>query len=71
MTRAQQQATRELERAQETWLRAYGWIREGGRWKHPQLDGRHGAKVAACSTLDAMILTRAQPLVFGAARGLP
>jgi hypothetical protein len=70
MTREQQQATRELERAQETWLRAYGWVREGLRWTHPQLDGRHGSKVPACSTFDAMMLTRAQPLVFGAGRTL-
>jgi hypothetical protein len=72
MTREQQQATRELERAQENWLRAYGWVREGGgsRWTHPQLDGRYGTKVSACGTFDAMVLTRAQPLVFGAARTL-
>jgi hypothetical protein len=68
MTREQQQATRELERAQEAWLRAYGWVRDGLRWTHPQL-GRAG-KVSACGTFDAMMLTRAQPLIFGTARPL-
>lgn len=71
MTREQQQATRELERAQEKWLRAYGWIQEGSRWRHPQLDGRHGAKVSACGTFDALVFTRGAPLVFGAFRTVP
>ena len=62
MTREQQQATRDLERAQDRWLMAYGWVREiGGRWVHPQAPG-------ACTRFDAMVLTRAQPLIFGASR---
>lgn len=62
MTRDQQKATRELEQAQENWLRAYGWARElGGRWVHPQ-------QAKPCSRFDAMQLTRAQPLIFGTPR---
>lgn len=62
MTREQQDATRKLERAQDEWLRAYGWSRElGGRWVHPQ-------QAQPCSHYDAIVLTRAQPLVFGAPR---
>lgn len=61
MTREQQQATRQLERAQDDWLRAYGWTRElGGRWVHPE-------QPHPVSHFDAMTLTRAQPLIFGAA----
>lgn len=61
MTREQQQATRRLEQAQDEWLRAYGWTRElGGRWVHP-------SQPTPVSYFDAMVLTRAQPLVFGAA----
>lgn len=60
MTREQQQATRELELAQDNWLRAYGWVRElGGRWVHPH-------QQEPCTRFDAMVLTRAQPLIFGA-----
>ena len=59
MTRDQQKATRELEHAQDNWLRAYGWARElGGRWVHAR-------QQQPCSQFDAMVLTRAQPLVFG------
>jgi len=62
VNRDQQKATRELEQAQENWLRAYGWARElGGRWVHPQ-------QARACSLFDAVQLTRAQPLAFGAGR---
>lgn len=62
MTREQQEATRELERAQDKWLRAYGWVRElGGRWTHPKAP-------APCTYFDALVLTRAQPLIFGGAR---
>lgn len=61
MTREQQQATRELEAAQDKWLKAYGWAAAlGGRWAHPRLDGHY-------SRFDALQLTRAQPLVLGAA----
>lgn len=62
MTREQQEATRNLERAQDNWLRAYGWVRElGGKWRHPN-------EPQACSRFDAMTLTRAQPLLFGTPR---
>lgn len=60
MTREQQQATRNLERAQEDWLRAYGWRRElGGRWLHKR-------QPAPVPRFDALALTRAQPLLYGA-----
>jgi len=60
ITKEQQDATRKLERAQDDWLRAYGWVRElGGRWTHP-------SQPMPCSHFDAMALTRAQPLLFGA-----
>jgi hypothetical protein len=59
MTREQQVATRELEQAQENWLRSFGWVRElGGRWVHPE-------EPLAVSRFDALTLTRAQPLRFG------
>lgn len=62
MTRDQYEATRKLERAQDDWLRAYGWVRViGGRWMHPSAP-------TACTHFDALTLTRAQPLVFGAWR---
>ncbi len=64
MTREQQQATRELERAQVNWLKAYGWQNATGpalaapvRWSHPQAPK---AK-ADYTTRDAVEMTRAQP----------
>ncbi len=61
MKREQHEATRELERAQAKWLEAYGWKREiGGRW-------RHAENPHAVTAGDAVSLTRAAPLVFGAA----
>lgn len=60
MTREQQAVTRKLEMVQDEWLRAYGWTREvGGRWVHAK-------QPQPCSTFDALVLTRAQPLIFGA-----
>lgn len=61
MNRAQQQATRELERAQENWLLAYGWRPvQRNRWQHPR-------EAKTYTLADAMLLTRAEPLLFGAA----
>lgn len=62
MTRSQQEATRLLEQAQAQWLAAYGWKPvTGNRWVHSLYHD-------PVKPLDAMQLTRAQPLLFGAAR---
>lgn len=62
MTREQHHATRELERAQDNWLAAYGWVRElGGRYAHAEVR-------TTVTRFDALQLTRAQPLVFGSNR---
>jgi len=61
LTQEQQRTTRELEQAEANWLRSYGWTTGlGGRWAHPQVQ-------ASCTRLDALALTRAQPLVLSAA----
>lgn len=65
MTREQHAATRDLQAAERAWLRAYHW-REGegferDRWTHPRLSGRN------YSRSDALALTRADPLMLGAA----
>lgn len=60
MTREQQAATRKLEGAQDDWLRAYGWQWVIGGWVHPN-------QIGTVTRWDAMQLTRAQPLIFGAA----
>ena len=56
MTKSQQLATKTLQSAQRTWLKAYGWLEsEGGGWHHPKLK----YLVARMSTHDAMEQTRA------------
>lgn len=61
MTKSQQQAQRELERAQANWLMAYGWkVYNSYRWTHRSApETIHGY-----TTQDAMQLTRAEPLRY-------
>lgn len=59
MTAAQQRAARQLEQAQEQYLLAYGWQRDGQRWRHPRVsEGK-----LLCKTHDAMAWTRANPQI--------
>lgn len=64
VTREQQQATRELQRAEEAWLRAYGWQQQGLEWTHPRL-----TKIPAYSRYDAMQETLANPRLGWPDRG--
>lgn len=59
--REQQQAARELLRAQLRWLFAYGWeLCEGGRVRHSSAPATH----SDYSVRDAIALTEAAPLRF-------
>lgn len=61
MTRAQQQAERILHAAQADYLTAYGWCRDGGRWKHPKLQGPMAGVLFTAD--DAVIETRTNTLL--------
>jgi hypothetical protein len=67
MTKSQQEAQRELDRAQAKWLIAYGWSAYRGydaygsfRWTHRSAP----SQAYGYSTRDAMELTRAEPLRY-------
>jgi hypothetical protein len=64
VTREQHAALRELERAQATVLRSFGWSETAGRWQHKAAP----ATTKPYTTRDAMELTRAEPLRFGSMR---
>lgn len=68
MTRGQHEATRELEHAEANWLRAYGWRQMSsigaGSWSHPNAPQMK----LTYTQRDALMLTRAEPLRFGAVR---
>ena len=71
MTRSQQEAQRELDRAQAKWLKAYGWEpRIGGELAAPMRWSHHFAPKAkeSYTTRDALELTRAEPLRYGGPR---
>lgn len=61
VTRPQHEATRALERSIADWIKTYGWREDGRCWSHP-------LQVGGVSLWDALMLTRANPLRFGAAR---
>lgn len=65
MTKEQQLATRDLERAQKQWLHAYGWTQYQGRWTHPKLEQHAPLHASGVTTFDAMAFTRSAPLTFG------
>lgn len=56
MTRAQQIAGKELEKAQAAYLLAYGWRRAGAGWTHPKVPFP-----SPLTSWDALIMTRAEP----------
>lgn len=58
MNREQQEATRDLQDAEARYLRSYGWICEGGRWRHPRARLQIWYKID-----DAVAVTRAEPLI--------
>lgn len=57
MTREQQKACRELQLAEENYLRAYGWEAQGSGWRHPKV----APILRAYCLRDAVHLTRADP----------
>lgn len=59
MTRSQHEATRELERVEANWLRAYHWHETVGGWTHVR------SPHPLVNLRDAVTLTRAAPLRFG------
>jgi len=64
MNREQHEATREREAAEAKWLRAYGWRESGRLWTHQRAPNIR----AAYTRRDAIQMTEAEPLRYGAAR---
>ena len=67
MTREQQETERALLISIASYLEARGWIKEGPFWKqaNPKLCNLAGLKPALYHTWEALVETRASPLLFG------